>query len=163
LTIITERWESTKDLSDIFELLATEIPLAENVSRYDGERAIKRISDEAAEEIRQTLPRVKSVVLNRETIRMIEEMISEDFPRDEDATTTTTLDAYPGIGDKLDLSASTLPMSINQPFFTNGVPPLYHFPSPEFLSGENSANNNELGGLSPNMEFPGSFSGYDMF
>ncbi|KAI1619313.1 fungal-specific transcription factor domain-containing protein [Exophiala viscosa] len=165
LTIITERWESTKDLSDIFELLATEVPLAESVSRYDGERATKRISDEAAEEIRPKLPRVKSLVLNRETIRMIEEMISEDFPRDEDSTTTTTMDGYPGIGDKLDLSTSTLPMSmINQPFFTNGVPPLYHFPSPEFLSGDHSGNN-ELSGLSRSqtMDFPGTFSGYDMF
>lgn len=142
LAIITERWESTNDLAVIFELLATEIPLAESEtvsppSSY-GEREIKRIGNDAAEEIRSRLPRVKSLVLNRETIRMIEEMITEDFPRDEgDATTdrATYLSTF---------STSSLP--------------LYQLPSP-YVSDD------QLGalGLGQTLEFPGSLSGFDTF
>ncbi|EXJ77599.1 hypothetical protein A1O3_09826 [Capronia epimyces CBS 606.96] len=155
LAIITERWENTKDLSDIFELLATEIPLAESVSPTptnpplpnmnmnihsnmhnhnnihtldnihnnnihtttrtrttygESERAIKRISDEAARELRAKLPRVKSLVLNREIIRMIEEMMTEDFPRDHDydAPGPTATQANTGT---LDPSSSSYPSS----------------------------------------------------
>ncbi|EXJ94827.1 hypothetical protein A1O1_03225 [Capronia coronata CBS 617.96] len=156
LAIITEKWESTKDLSDIFELLATEIPLAESASS-SGERAVKRVGEAAAEEIRSKLPRIKSLVLNRETIRMMEEMISEDFPRDEDAA----MDTYPtSMGDRQELSTPAMPMS-TQTFFTNGLP-LYQFPSP-YLAGDNSTA--QFGALSPGqtLEFPGILSGYDMF
>lgn len=140
---------------DIFELLATEIPLVESVSSY-RERATKRISNEAAEEIRSKLPHVRSLVLNRETIRMIEEMISEDFPRDEDAA----IDAYPNVGDKLDLSTASESTS-SQTFLTNSLP-VYQFPG-LYLSGDSSAG--QTGSLSPGqvLEFPGSLSGYDMF
>lgn len=146
LAIITERWESTNDLAAIFELLATEIPLAETQSvlsppsPYAGEREIKRIGDEAAEEIRSRLPRVKSLVLNRETIRMIEEIISEDFPRD-----------FEGVG------ATTDRATYLSTFSTNGLP-LYQLPSP-YMSDE------QLGalGLGQALEFPGSLSGFDAF
>lgn len=155
LAIITERWESTKDLSDIFELLATDIPLAESdvVTR---ERATTCISYEAAEQIQSRLPHVKSLVLNQEIIRMIEEMVSEDFPRDEDVLA----DIYVGMGDKLDLSATGLPTP-SQAFFANSLP-LYQFPSP-YMPGDSAGNHLVALPSGQTLEFPGSLSGYEMY
>lgn len=52
LAIIAERWERAKDLLDVFELLATEVPLVEIISSDNGsQRAINRVRDEIADEI----------------------------------------------------------------------------------------------------------------
>ncbi|KAL4955576.1 fungal-specific transcription factor domain-containing protein [Aspergillus filifer] len=85
LTIIAERWEQAKDLLDVFELLATEIPLVEQSSSAAGQsgRAVTRIGEETVNEIREKLPAVSSIVLNRDVLGMIEQMITEDFPRDD--------------------------------------------------------------------------------
>lgn len=40
-----------------------------------------RISDSSAEAIREKLPQVRSLIVHRSIVRMIEEMITEDFPR----------------------------------------------------------------------------------
>ncbi|KAK6385499.1 uncharacterized protein PV06_08237 [Exophiala oligosperma] len=154
LAIITERWESTKDLADIFELLATEIPLAETMS-HNGERAVSRVSHEAAEEIHSKLPHVKQLVLNREIIRMIEEMATEDFPRDdEDAVAVGS--SYPGVTDNLSISGG--PAGTGQTLFTNGLP-LYQFPS-QYLSNDSFVDSFSPGQA---LEFPGSLSGFDVF
>jgi hypothetical protein len=53
LAIIAERWERSKDLLDVFELLATEVPLMEIISSSDNgpQRAINRVRDAIADEI----------------------------------------------------------------------------------------------------------------
>jgi hypothetical protein len=96
LAIMADRWESSKDLRDVFELLATEIPMVENVpSNYQhciSERAIKSIGNDTVLEIRSKLPHVRSVVINREILRMIEEMITEDLPSVKDSSVGIVLD-----------------------------------------------------------------------
>ncbi|KAL4960188.1 fungal specific transcription factor domain-containing protein [Aspergillus stella-maris] len=95
LTIIAERWEQAKDLLDVFELLATEVPLVEQpptspVQARSG-RAIKRIGEETVSDIREKLPAVSLIVLNRDVLGMIEQMIIEDFPHDD-----TIVESVPG-------------------------------------------------------------------
>ena len=87
---------------------------------------------------------------------MIEEMTTEDFPREEVSSIETYDDS---LGETL--SGTTIPMS-NQTLFTNGLP-LYQFPS-HYSSSDNFVD--QLGPLSLGqqvLEFPGSLSGYDVF
>ncbi|KAK0383335.1 hypothetical protein NLU13_9248 [Sarocladium strictum] len=76
LAIMTDRWPKADCLRDVFELLAREIPLVDRPSRPPT-----RISDAAAAAIREKLPQVRALILNRPVMRMLEEMISQDFPR----------------------------------------------------------------------------------
>jgi hypothetical protein len=76
LAIMTDRWPKADCLRDVFELLAREIPLVDRPSRPPT-----RISDAAAATIREKLPQIRALILNRPVMRMLEEMISEDFPR----------------------------------------------------------------------------------
>lgn len=73
---MTDRWTKADCLRDVFELLAREVPLVDRPSRPPI-----HISDSSAEAIREKLPQVRSLVVHRSTVRMIEEMINDDFPR----------------------------------------------------------------------------------
>ncbi|KAL4941384.1 fungal-specific transcription factor domain-containing protein [Aspergillus oleicola] len=111
LTIIAERWEQAKGLLDVFELLATEVPLVEHSSIQGSPsgRSVTRIGEETVNEIREKLPAVGLIVLNRDVMGMIEQMITEDFPGDntvvesaplrepETDDTTCSVTAVPGI------------------------------------------------------------------
>lgn len=76
LAIMADRWAKADCLRDVFELLAREIPL---VDRPD--KPPTRLTDRARFEIQKHLPEIRALVVHRPTLRMIEEMISEDFPR----------------------------------------------------------------------------------
>uniref|UniRef100_A0A8H7KEM6 Zn(2)-C6 fungal-type domain-containing protein n=1 Tax=Bionectria ochroleuca TaxID=29856 RepID=A0A8H7KEM6_BIOOC len=76
LAIMTDRWPRADCLRDVFELLAREIPLVDRPSRPPT-----RISEASATAIREKLPQVKRLVVHRPIMRMIEEIITEDFPR----------------------------------------------------------------------------------
>ncbi|EED17107.1 hypothetical protein TSTA_021640 [Talaromyces stipitatus ATCC 10500] len=67
--------------------IATEASLVESANS-DAGRIITRITKDAADDIRSKLANVKSMVLNREIIRMVREMITEDLPEDADKTPT---------------------------------------------------------------------------
>ncbi|KAH9897318.1 fungal-specific transcription factor domain-containing protein [Xylariomycetidae sp. FL2044] len=76
LAIAAERWPKADCLRDVFELLAREVPLVDRPGR-----APTRISETSAAAIRDKLPQVGALLAHRPTIRMINEMISDDFPR----------------------------------------------------------------------------------
>lgn len=86
---------------------------------------------------------------------MIEEMATEDFPRDdEDAVAVGS--SYPGVTDNLSISGG--PAGTGQTLFTNGLP-LYQFPS-QYLSNDSFVDSFSPGQA---LEFPGSLSGFDVF
>ncbi|KAI6785942.1 uncharacterized protein J7T54_006281 [Emericellopsis cladophorae] len=76
LAIMADRWPKAESLRDVFELLAREIPLVDRPSRPPT-----RITPATADAIRAKLVPVRSLIVHRSIIRMIEEMINEDFPR----------------------------------------------------------------------------------
>ncbi|KAF5679214.1 fungal specific transcription factor factor domain-containing protein [Fusarium heterosporum] len=76
LALLTDRWPKAECLRDVFELLAREVPLVDRPNRPPT-----RISDTSAATIKERLNRVKSLIVHRSIIRMIEEMVSMDFPR----------------------------------------------------------------------------------
>lgn len=76
LAIMADRWPKADCLRDVFELLAREVPLVDRPSRPPT-----RISDSSAESIRAKLPHIRSLIVHRSIMRMIEEMITQDFPR----------------------------------------------------------------------------------
>ncbi|KAL6408371.1 fungal specific transcription factor domain-containing protein [Ilyonectria robusta] len=75
LAIMADRWPKADCLRDVFELLAREIPLVDQANRV-----ITRISEKAVTSIRGKLPQVRALVVHRSILRMLDEMVSEDFP-----------------------------------------------------------------------------------
>ncbi|RAR00960.1 fungal specific transcription factor domain-containing protein [Stemphylium lycopersici] len=76
LAIMAERWAKADCLRDVFELLAREIPLIDRPNK-----PLTRLSEKTCSTIRAHLPQVCELVVHRPVLRMIEEMITEDFPR----------------------------------------------------------------------------------
>lgn len=159
IAIMTERWERAKDLLDVFEIFATEVPLVENASSYSGShggRASARISNDAVEDIREKLPSVKSMVLNREIIRMMVEIITEDFPAEDD----TPIDVFTDMSDKVNIE----PLANSQTFPNNNINnnPTYQFPS-LYLSGNPSSS--EIGTLlmGQSIDFPDPIPDYEVY
>ncbi|KAF2011593.1 hypothetical protein BU24DRAFT_284498 [Aaosphaeria arxii CBS 175.79] len=76
VAIMADRWAKADCLRDVFELLAREIPLVDRPSRPPT-----RVSEKTIEAIRSKLNQVRALIVHRSIMRMIEEMISEDFPR----------------------------------------------------------------------------------
>lgn len=76
LAIMTDRWPKADCLRDVFELFAREVPLVDRPSRPPT-----RLSQTSAAIIREKLPTVRALVVHRSILRMIEEMITDDFPR----------------------------------------------------------------------------------
>lgn len=78
LAIFANQWPKADCIRDVFELLASEIPLNDRPNRPPI-----RIREDTAADIREKLPNVRALVVHRSILRLIEEMISEDFPRCE--------------------------------------------------------------------------------
>ncbi|KAI2480984.1 Fungal-trans multi-domain protein [Pyrenophora tritici-repentis] len=76
LAIMADRWAKADCLRDVFELLVREIPLVDHPNKPPV-----RLTEKASSAIKLHLPQVRALVVHRPVLRMIEEMISEDFPR----------------------------------------------------------------------------------
>ncbi|KAJ2968523.1 hypothetical protein NQ176_g9138 [Zarea fungicola] len=76
LAIMADRWPKADCLRDVFELLAREVPLVDSQNRSPT-----RISKTSADSIKEKLPQVQALIMHRTIIRMIGEMINDDFPR----------------------------------------------------------------------------------
>jgi hypothetical protein len=77
LAILAERWVQAEPLRDVFEILAKEIPLKETTHDYSFPR---HMAPESVVQINSQMDWIRSVVKNRGVLRMLEEMITEDFP-----------------------------------------------------------------------------------
>jgi hypothetical protein len=79
LTLIAERWPQSKCMRDTFDILAREIPLSENLS-VRTPPAVKRIRQESKDALLSLLKQLKPLIIHRDTLRMIEEIATEEFP-----------------------------------------------------------------------------------
>ena len=73
---MADRWSKADCLRDVFELLAREIPLVDRPNRPPT-----RLSDKTIEIIQNKLPQIRSLVVHRSILRMIEEMLTHGFQR----------------------------------------------------------------------------------
>lgn len=78
LAILAERWIQAEPLRDVFDTLAREIPVYGMVVDDPPPR---RISAESASYIESLMPLLTSIIMHRGVLRMIREIITEDFPR----------------------------------------------------------------------------------
>ncbi|KIV98845.1 uncharacterized protein PV09_09416 [Verruconis gallopava] len=78
LAILADRWTEAECTRDVFEVLAREVPVAENWRRPT------RMSERGRKDIEQNWPLLQSTVIHRPTLRMIHEMAAEDFAQDDD-------------------------------------------------------------------------------
>jgi hypothetical protein len=76
LAIMADKWPIAECLRDVLELLAREVPLVDRPNRPPT-----RFSERSTSAVLKMLPKVRALVVHRSILRMIEEMISEDFPR----------------------------------------------------------------------------------
>ncbi|KAJ5098543.1 hypothetical protein N7532_005544 [Penicillium argentinense] len=77
LAILAERWVQAEPLRDVFEILAKEIPLKETIHDDSFPRPM---APESVAQINSQIDWIRSVVKNRGVLRMLEEMITEEFP-----------------------------------------------------------------------------------
>lgn len=83
LAVMTERWEQTGILADVFELFTTEILTAEYDFSDGPSGAARGISAETVQAVRVRMERLKCLVLNKVVIRMIDEMLTQERPTGE--------------------------------------------------------------------------------
>ncbi|KAI1333758.1 fungal-specific transcription factor domain-containing protein [Xylariaceae sp. FL0016] len=76
LALLAERWPPSACLRDCFDLLAKEIPLSEIPTDPP-----KRMRHESAASLQTLLVQLETIVVHRDTLRMIKEMATEVFPR----------------------------------------------------------------------------------
>jgi hypothetical protein len=76
LAIMADRWERADCLRDVFELLVREIPLVDRPNNLPS-----RLTNRTIAKVQAHLLQLRELVVHRPVLRMIEEMISEDFPR----------------------------------------------------------------------------------
>ncbi|RAL14862.1 nitrilase [Aspergillus homomorphus CBS 101889] len=84
LAVLSERWVQAELLRDVFDILADSIP-TQCSSEYDGG---SRLSEEAREMIKSRLPMLHAIVVNKDILRMLTELITEDYPWEDNAATT---------------------------------------------------------------------------
>ncbi|KAF3030245.1 hypothetical protein E8E15_011551 [Penicillium rubens] len=77
LAILAERWVQAEPLRDVFDVLAKEVPL---YGMTEEDPPPRRISAESASYIQSQMPLLTSIIMHRGVLRMIREMITEDFP-----------------------------------------------------------------------------------
>ena len=82
LAVLAERWTQAEPLRDVFDLLADAIPV--HCSPHDLTE--RRISRSSADRIQHQLPRLHALVVNKDILRMLTEMATEDYPWDDDRT-----------------------------------------------------------------------------
>lgn len=75
LAVVANQWPQAECLRDVFELLLREIPVYPPLTQQ-----IHHISEHAVSQIREQIPDVREIIRSRNVLRMIDEMISEDFP-----------------------------------------------------------------------------------
>lgn len=145
---MADRWPKADCLRDVFELLAREIPLVDRPNKPPV-----RLSDKTIAAIRAHLPQVRSLVVHRSVLRMIEEMISEDFPRSVDIAQFSRPPSVAGllapivqpmVQHNVQMSSGSanfqLPFSVQQPF--------------DYGNGNADMGNLDVDGL---LSFPGVF------
>jgi hypothetical protein len=119
LAIMADRWPKADCLRDVFELLTREIPLINHPTRPRT-----RVSERSATAIREKLPQVRTMVVHRSILRMLDEMVSEEFPRSNYSAPTTMEAAEVNI-----VSASQADEAIaNHPPETESVAVLFEMP-----------------------------------
>ncbi|PYH41583.1 nitrilase [Aspergillus saccharolyticus JOP 1030-1] len=74
LAVLSERWAQAEILRDVFDLLADSVPAHGSCVDGDG------LSAQAKETIQAQLPMLHAIVVNKDILRMMTEMVTEDRP-----------------------------------------------------------------------------------
>ncbi|KAI1871573.1 uncharacterized protein JN550_004567 [Neoarthrinium moseri] len=148
LSLLAERWTQARYLRDTFDILAREVPVADPFGPA-GEMPSRRIRPESASSLLTNLPHLETIVVHRDTLRMIKEMASDEFPR------SARYNISPNHGTDVDgphhgpdNDASSLHTTMTGDIFQPITP---HFFMPEL--GEPDSNNFDY----PDLGFPGIF------
>jgi hypothetical protein len=81
LSILAERWPQARCVRDCFDVLAREIPLFEPASTTQSLGTSRKMRRESSVALLALLGPLENIVVHRNTLRMIKEMGTEEFPR----------------------------------------------------------------------------------
>jgi hypothetical protein len=79
LTLIAERWPQARCVRDTFDILAREVPLFED-GLARAAPAGRRVRPEARDNLLSLIQQIEPIVVHRDTLRMIREIATDDFP-----------------------------------------------------------------------------------
>ncbi|KAF5001091.1 hypothetical protein FGRMN_1285 [Fusarium graminum] len=138
LTLIAERWPQSRCIRDTFDILAREIPLFEHAST-------------------RLPPALEPIVVHRDTLRMIREMATENFPFHELAHQDPVVDQTIGLGvrgvvgsQEADYETPSQHLDISEGFFQPLTPSAFHMDAVEPVL-------ESMGDSSSTIEFPAYF------
>lgn len=94
LALLAERWPQSKPLRDSFDILAREIPVFSPMELDQGQSP-RRMRQESADALVSNLALLETLVVHRDTLRMIREMASDEFPSSLHREITTPRDNEP--------------------------------------------------------------------
>jgi hypothetical protein len=80
LSLLAERWPQSWCLRDTFDILAREIPVNEHEAVAAGPGP-RRIRPEASSILLANLSQLEMIIVHRDTLRMIKEIATQEFPR----------------------------------------------------------------------------------
>jgi hypothetical protein len=94
LSILAERWPQSQCLRDVFDIVAREIPLIDRppiprIGHLDYARgsysSSQHMREESTKALESKMPEIELTVVHRDCLRMLDEMMHDDFPRTEGA------------------------------------------------------------------------------
>ncbi|RBR05642.1 hypothetical protein FVER53590_29960 [Fusarium verticillioides] len=91
LTLIAERWPEARCIRDTFDILAREVPLFEHALARTTPTG-RRVRPEARKSLLSLLQQIEPIVVHRDTLRMIREIATDDFPFHDQAPQATVID-----------------------------------------------------------------------
>ncbi|KAF2496371.1 hypothetical protein BU16DRAFT_375877 [Lophium mytilinum] len=100
LSIIAERWPQSQCLRDVFDIVAREIPLVDRppiprMGHADYERGAysspQHMREDSAKALEDKMAELDLIVVHRDTLRMLDEMMHEDFPRPAESVRSEVL------------------------------------------------------------------------
>ncbi|KAH7310829.1 hypothetical protein B0I35DRAFT_439768 [Stachybotrys elegans] len=133
LAIMTDRWPKADCLRDVFELLAREVPIIDRPNCPPT-----RLSATTVATIRDKLPEVRALVVHRDILRMLQEMITDDFPRNTRSPSVAqqrnaAMLSRAVVGESLTTAAFELPFTSQHLFDVNGEDAQVSLASDELL------------------------------
>ncbi|RAK79591.1 nitrilase [Aspergillus fijiensis CBS 313.89] len=76
LAVLSERWTQAEILRDVFDLLADSVPVQDTPDCVEG----NGLSTQARQTIKSRLPMLHVIIVNKDILRMLMEMVTEDYP-----------------------------------------------------------------------------------
>ncbi|KAI7761752.1 hypothetical protein LZL87_013661 [Fusarium oxysporum] len=116
LTLVAERWPQARCIRDTFDILAREVPLFEHALARTAPTG-RRVRPEARDNLLSLIQQIEPIVVHRDTLRMIREIATDDFPFHDQAPQAPVIDRPIGTSQENGYDSSSQQLEIAVDFF----------------------------------------------